>query len=168
MVKRIQRLGLVVLILISCTGCDQMTKNVARQVLASSAPISLLNGSIRVEYTENPGAFLGLGANLPGEIRFLFFVMFVSLVLILTLAAIVNIRGFSLIHLIGLSLAAAGGVGNLLDRIFNDGVVIDFLQLGIGPVRTGVFNMADVAIMAGVSLFLLFSAKGRKDDKDKI
>ena len=34
------------------------------------------------------------------------------------------------------------------------GSVIDFLNIGIGPVRTGIFNVADVAIMAGVSMVL--------------
>jgi len=137
-----------------------VTKSIAKESLASSAPISLLNDSIRIEYSENSGAFLGLGANWPDEARFLFFVVFVSVVLTLTLASIVNTRSFSLMQLIGLSLVAAGGIGNLLDRLFNNGMVIDFIQLGIGPIRTGIFNVADVAIMAGVAIILLFSAKG--------
>ena len=159
--KRIHRLGLVVLILISCTGCDQVTKNIAKEALASSAPISLLNDFIRVEYTENPGAILGLGANLPSEIRLLFFIIFVSLVLTLTLVFIVNTHGLNLMPLVGLSLIAAGGIGNLLDRLFNNGAVIDFVQLGLGLFRTGIFNLADVAILVGVSTVLLFGAKGK-------
>jgi signal peptidase II len=35
--------------------------------------------------------------------------------------------------------------------------VVDFLNVGIGSLRTGVFNVADMAIMAGVALFLLES-----------
>jgi signal peptidase II len=52
-------------------------------------------------------------------------------------------------------LVAAGGAGNLVDRIVRDGRVIDFMNLGLGPVRTGIFNMADVQIMAGLALLLL-------------
>lgn len=158
---RIRRLGLVALILISWTSCDQMTKNIAKEALASSSPISLLNDSIRIEYTENAGAILGLGANLPSEARFLILVVFVSLVLAITLVVAVNTHSFSLIQLVGLSLVAAGGIGNLLDRLFNDGAVIDFIRLGIGPLRTGIFNLADVAIVIGVVTFLLFSSKGK-------
>jgi signal peptidase II len=33
--------------------------------------------------------------------------------------------------------------------------VIDFMNLGIGPLRTGIFNVADMAIMLGVGLVLL-------------
>ena len=157
--KRIHRLGLVVLILIACTSCDQMTKTIAKESLASSSPISLLNDSIRIEYTENLGVILGLGANLPGQVRFLVFVVLVSLILAITLAFAVNTHSFSLNQLIGLSLMAAGGIGNLLDRLFNNGAVIDFIRLGIGPLRTGIFNLADVATVTGVVTFLLFSAK---------
>jgi len=48
----------------------------------------------------------------------------------------------------------AGGASNLVDRIAM-GTVIDFLNIGFGPVRTGIFNVADVAIMAGIGLLLL-------------
>ena len=159
--ERMYRLGLVVLILISCTSCDRVTKNIAKESLASSSPISLLNGFIRVEYTENLGAILGLGANLPSQARFLFFVVFVSLVLAVTLVFAVNTHSFSLIQLIGLSLVGAGGIGNLLDRLFNNGAVIDFVSFGMGPLRTGIMNVADVATVIGVVTFLLFSAKGK-------
>jgi signal peptidase II len=158
-VKRIRRLGLVALILILCTSCDQMTKTIAKESLVLSSPISLLHDLIRIEYTENPGAILGLGANLPGQVRFLFFVVFVSLILAVTLAFAVNTHRFSLIQLIGLSLVTAGGIGNLLDRLFNNGAVIDFVSFGIGPLRTGIMNVADVATTIGVVTFLLFSAK---------
>lgn len=48
----------------------------------------------------------------------------------------------------------SGGLGNLLDRIMNDGRVIDFMNLGIGPLRTGIFNVADVCITIGVVLLI--------------
>ncbi|MCL5996458.1 MAG: signal peptidase II [Chloroflexi bacterium] len=159
--KRIHRLALVALILIVCTSCDRVTKNIAKESLASSPPISLLNNSIRVEYSENPGAILSLGANLPSELRVLFFVIFVSVILTVTLVYAIKTHDFNLMQLVGLSLVTAGGLGNLLDRLFNNGMAIDFVQLGIGPLRTGVFNLADVAIMGGISIFLLFSMKGK-------
>jgi signal peptidase II len=48
----------------------------------------------------------------------------------------------------------AGGISNLVDRIAL-GRVIDFLNVGIGPFRTGIFNVADVAIMAGIAVLLV-------------
>ena len=49
---------------------------------------------------------------------------------------------------LGLVLFIAGGASNWIDRVLR-GSVVDFLNVGIGPLRTGVFNMSDVAIMVG-------------------
>ncbi len=160
--RRMWRLGLVVLVLVSCVGCDQATKNIARGSLASSS-VSLLNDSIRFEYTENPGAFLGLGSKLPHEARFLLLVIFSSASLLFTLAFTVSARNLDVEQWVGLSLLAGGGVGNLIDRIFNDGAVVDFVRLGIGSFQTGVFNLADVAIVVGIILLLLGSTKGKRE-----
>ena len=62
----------------------------------------------------------------------------------------------------GCTLLLAGAVGNLIDRIRLDGLVIDFLNLGIGPLRTGIFNVADMAIMAGAVLLVIPVAAARK------
>jgi signal peptidase II len=48
----------------------------------------------------------------------------------------------------------SGGMGNFIDRTTNNGAVVDFLNVGVGSLRTGIFNIADVAIMLGVALFL--------------
>ena len=60
-----------------------------------------------------------------------------------------------------LSLILAGGLGNLIDRALY-GHVVDFLYLGLPGVRwlqTNIFNIADVAIMAGVGMMLVFAFK---------
>jgi signal peptidase II len=62
--------------------------------------------------------------------------------------------------LISLTLIFSGGISNFYDRASNNGAVIDFLNVGIGSLRTGIFNVADMAIMLGV--FLLLFAKDKK------
>ena len=57
--------------------------------------------------------------------------------------------------LMGLSLVVSGGVGNLIDRIFRDGKVIDFLHFEFWP-QFPVFNVADCAIVVGVGLLILY------------
>ena len=51
----------------------------------------------------------------------------------------------------------AGGIGNLIDRILNNGLVTDFINVGIGPLRTGIFNVADIAFTCGAiaAVFLM-------------
>ncbi|MGC4095906.1 MAG: signal peptidase II [Nitrospira sp.] len=56
-------------------------------------------------------------------------------------------------------LILSGGAGNLLDRVLHDGHVIDFMNLGIGSLRTGIFNVADVYITTGVLLLIIRSLR---------
>jgi signal peptidase II len=51
------------------------------------------------------------------------------------------------------------GIGNLIDRLFNNGFAIDFMNLGIGSLRTGIFNVADVFVITGAAIFMLSSLK---------
>ncbi len=147
------------LVLLTCVGCDQAAKAAAKDKLADSPPISLLNDAVRFEYTENHGAMLSLGANLPEGVRFLLLVVFVGAALAATVALLLSDRRASGLQLVGLSLLAGGGIGNLVDRVTNHGAAVDFVSLGIGRVRTGIFNVADVAIIAGMLMFVLFSPK---------
>jgi signal peptidase II len=59
--------------------------------------------------------------------------------------------------MIALAFVVGGGIGNLLSRLLNEGRVIDFINIGFGPLRTGTFNVADMAIMAGVGALVYFS-----------
>jgi signal peptidase II len=58
-------------------------------------------------------------------------------------------------ELCGYAFILAGGMSNMIDRVLA-GVVIDFMNIGIGSLRTGIFNVADMAIMAG--LFVVIGA----------
>ena len=67
---------------------------------------------------------------------------------------VVAVRGAaSGYRLAAIAFFVAGGASNWLDRALR-GSVVDFLNMGIGPVRTGVFNVADMAIMLGAVLFV--------------
>ena len=160
--KIFTRLGIVILVLVLCTGCDQMTKKIAQESLASGAPISLLRGIVRFEYAENPGGMLSLGAGLPEDARFLVFVILVAIILPLTIVFALRANSVNLWQLAGLSMTAAGGLGNLIDRLSNQGMVIDFVSFGIGSLRTGIMNLADIAIVAGMVLFALTGAQEKR------
>ena len=55
-----------------------------------------------------------------------------------------------------IALVFSGGIGNIIDRIVFDRHVTDFMNLGIGNIRTGIFNVADICVTAGVIGLLLF------------
>ena len=56
-------------------------------------------------------------------------------------------------------LIVSGGIGNLFDRVFREGRVIDFMLIEVGSLRTGVFNVADVSITSGVIILLMASLR---------
>ena len=136
-------------------GLDQLTKALARAWLAPAPPISLLGGVLRLAHRENVGAFMGLGSGLPPLLRTLFFGVFSALLLVGASVYVVTTPDLTPPGIWGASLLVGGGLGNLIDRVLNQGAVTDFLNLGIGVVRTGVFNVADLAIVVGVICVML-------------
>ena len=143
----------LLLLVIATIGCDRVTKHVAATALLGSPGLAFLGDTVRLEYAENTGAFLGLGADWPPGVRLALFTFGNGLVLLAVIVLALR-HPWSPASLVGLSLLFAGGVSNLVDRALH-GSVIDFLNVGIGPVRTGIFNVADVAILAGVGLVWL-------------
>lgn len=164
--KTAKRTTIIFLVLISCVGCDQVTKNIAKHNLPRFETVSFLKDTLRLQYAENQGAFLSLGAAVPERIRSLVLIGLVSGFLIVLLGYLIKSKNIRQSTIISLSLILAGGTGNLIDRIFNQGRVIDFMNMGIGPFRTGVFNVADVAVTIGTIWFIfLLIRHGNKNEK---
>ena len=154
-----RRWGAVAAIVVLTVAGDRATKHLATRRLAGAAVRSYLSDTVRVEYTENRGGFLGLGATLPSPVRTAVFTAG-TLALLAVVSAVLARRGTGTAATVGLSLLWAGGASNLADRVAR-GAVVDFLNLGLGPLRTGIFNLADVAITAGVLILLLAPRRTR-------
>jgi len=150
---------LLCLVIAGTIGCDRITKHLAATTLADSPSRSYLGDTVRIGYAENRGGFLSLGADLPAAVRVAIFTVATGAVLLaLTVVAVRRrVSGWSAL---GLALFVGGGLSNWIDRVVN-GTVVDFLNVGLGPVRTGVFNVADVAVMIGVAAFVWREARGR-------
>lgn len=133
--------------------CDQVTKRIAAAELRGEPGHSYLGDTIRIQYAENAGAFLSLGATLPPWARTAIFSFGSALLLGFCVYSALR-NQWPRIAQIGLCLIFGGGVSNLIDRLAR-GWVIDFMNVGIGSLRTGIFNVADMALMLGVALVLL-------------
>ena len=153
--RSIPRFIVVMLTLCCCVGCDQVSKSAARSLLHTGVTESLFADSLRLQLTENPGSFLSLGASLPEHLRFTIFTAAVAVLLIGLVCASLFARRLSKARFVALALVAGGGLSNLIDRLIYDGRVTDFLNVGIGSLRTGIFNLADMAILAGALLLVL-------------
>ncbi len=142
-------------------GCDQMTKALAREHLAARAPISAFHDVVRLRYAGNRGAFLSAGAHLEDTSRQRLLTGGPAALLALVAACILFAPRLSMAAIAGGGLLIAGGVGKLVDRVFDAGSVIDFLNVGLDPWRTGIFNFADLLLTIGVAVVLLADRRGR-------
>lgn len=149
-----RRLALILLLTLLCIGCDQGSKLLAGQYLSQQGMQSYFYDTLRLGYVENHGAFLSLGGSLPEEQRFWLFSVMVTLLLLGLLVYMLVGREMDTFSLAGWSLVLAGGGSNLYDRMMNNGAVVDFMNVGLGGLRTGVFNVADMAILLGVIIVL--------------
>ena len=129
--------------------------------------MSMAGDLFRLQYSENTGAFLSLGADLPDPLRKTLFTGLVAIILSVFLYYLLTNGEMNKNSLIAGGLMIGGGVGNLIDRIVNDGAVVDFLNIGIGSVRTGIFNVADMSIMLGLVLFLLAAKNDASRQKNE-
>ena len=158
------RFSVLLILIVGIITCDQATKQLAASYLKDAPRHTYLRDTIRIEYAENEGAFLGLGNQWSASVRFWLFVVGNGILLSWIGIWIWRHRTASTGHTLGMAFIWGGGVSNFADRILSDGRVVDFLNMGVGPVRTGIFNVADVAIMSGVGLLILDWARSAKRD----
>ena len=147
--RRVKLLLFMVLLL----AADQLTKAMARATLASESPRHF--GVLTLIYTTNAGAFLSIGSNLPPQVRAAIFSGIVTIALGIAALALFQGKVQSAADEVALAAIIAGGVGNLVDRLRFAGRVTDFLYLSAGPLHSGVFNVADMAITCGIVWLLL-------------
>lgn len=152
---------LVVLALITVlVGVDQWSKKVAIEHLMNQPPILYLGGLFRWTYATNSGAFLSLGSTLSEANRFWVLVGFNGIILSALALFLIFSRQLRWAPALALALILAGGIGNLIDRLFRGGEVVDFMHIDLGfslgplPMKTGVFNVADMAIVGGLLLLI--------------
>ena len=150
-----RRIILALLVIAACIASDQATKLLAKRYLIPGETISFAADTVRLQYAENSGALLSLGSSLSEPWRHLVFTFLVGLFLLGLLFYTLFNGALATNHALFLSLVCAGGISNVIDRIAYDGSVVDFLNMGIGPLRTGIFNVADMAITTGAVLLAL-------------
>ncbi len=150
---RFKKIILFVIILGAVFFVDRAGKYLATVYLADGLRHSCLAGLLRLEYMHNSGAILGLGSQLPEEIRRWLMPLATIVILVWVSVILIREKGFGWAAA-GFSLVWGGGFANLADRIAY-GQVVDFFNLGVGEIRTGTSNLADLAIVAGIPLILI-------------
>lgn len=163
----VRRIAITTFLLLACIGCDQATKTIALRELPSRSPVALVGEILHLHYAENSGAMLGIGSELSHSVRFLLFVVFAGTAMAMLLAFIIFFKGLNTTEIVSLSLILGGGMGNLLDRLFRSGNVVDFMIIAIGPLRTSIFNFADLMILLGLALLLATRLPWRQERRQQ-
>lgn len=159
----IKRLLLILFVLVACVGCDQTTKAFADSKLPKSHALSFFSDTVRLQLAHNEGAFLGLGASSPKSWRLAALRFGVAAMLLVLFAYAFFAPKLRVQDVLAFALILAGGVSNLIDRFIHGGYVVDFINLGVGSLRTGIFNVADIAITVGVLVLLIQGWRRRQN-----
>ncbi len=159
-----KRLILVFGIIAVVIGIDQWSKYWAVNNLMGEPSTSYLDDFFRLTFARNTGAFLSLGSGLSEDWRYWVLTILPVLVLLFLLYQTLFSKTMNQWQIIAFSIILGGGISNIYDRMMY-GNVVDFLNMGIGDLRTCIFNVADMAIMTG--LFMILPLMFRSPKKKK-
>ncbi|HIF96812.1 MAG: signal peptidase II [Myxococcales bacterium] len=134
---------------------DQLTKLSIVERFRYGERLVVIPGIFDLTHVRNPGGAFSLFADGPFEWRMTFFVGATALAIVLLLVFLTRHEREDWLTPVALGFVMAGAVGNLIDRIAY-GEVIDFIDVHLwGGYTWPTFNLADSAIVLGVSLLLV-------------
>lgn len=113
---------------------DQIVK-----ILMIGRSLTIIPGFLDFTYTQNMGAAFGMGKPV--------IVLIVNILLVLGIIIVMTKYKNKITNFIPYIMVLAGGIGNLIDRVFR-GFVIDFIDVNLFDFP--VFNIADICIVLGI------------------
>lgn len=155
---------LVGLLAIPLVILDQLSKSYVSSHMRLYQSIPVIPNWLDITYTQNPGAAFSMFATLPQSVRVSFLVALSASAIVVLFVILARTRKMTLTSF-AFALIMAGAAGNLIDRAFRSGHVIDFIRMHYYDWSYPVFNVADSAISIGVILVLLSTtfARGEND-----
>jgi signal peptidase II len=160
------RVIFIIALLALSIGADQVTKVLVRNHMDYFDEYSYLDHHVTIRRVDNTGAFLSLGDSLSGPLRYILLNILPFIAVLFGLYYVFFRPGLNRTNLIAIVLIIAGGLGNLYDRV-RFGSVTDFMHIKFfGAVETGVFNVADMCIMAGTFMIILHAWFKKKPEEE--
>lgn len=143
------------------TGADQLIKFWIVNNLNSGQFMKFIRiknfDIINLTYVENDGAIFGKFSGM----RWMLIAVTVLLMVFCVYYMIKHKSEKMLV--VCLTLIVGGGLGNLIDRLFRNGIVVDYLDLQLFDFA--VFNFADCCVTVGAALLLIYILFFDKSDK---
>lgn len=161
--RRLSRLTISIISIILLIALDQLTKGLAQTNLMGKGTIPVLGDFFVLVYATNRGGFLSFGSGAGDWLWWLFFVILPIVVLIVITIYVIRQKKDDWFYLSFWTFVFSGGIGNLIDRVLY-GEVIDFMNIGFGSLRTGVFNVADLYLnVFAILVLLIYFIRGKGD-----
>ncbi len=129
-------------------GIDQLVKHWAYTVLRTDGPMQVLGDVLIFQYSENTGAAFGIFQGMTSLLSIFTAILIVGLLVLLFMKKITHP-----LAVWSVSMIIAGGIGNLIDRIFR-GFVVDFIYFT--PINFPIFNLADTVVVVGEILLVFY------------
>lgn len=134
-------------------AADQISKYIVVQNMTlGGESIPVIDGFFRLTYIHNEGGAWGF---MEGHTWLL--LSFTVVAMIVCLALLVKAGTNDKFLFWAICLILSGGIGNMIDRIFRSGKVVDFIELEF--IRFPVFNIADCAVCIGAAMLFCYFIK---------
>ena len=141
-------------------AADQITKYIVTTNMELGQSIDFIDGLLDFTYIHNDGGAWGM----LGGSRWLLIGLTAVIMIVLIVLLIKNGKKSKLFFWAG-CLIVSGGIGNMIDRVFRGGEVIDFLHTIF--IKFPIFNVADCAVVIGAGLLILYIVLDMKNDIKK-
>ena len=150
---------------------DQITKLLIVNFMTLGESIPVIKGVLNLTYITNKGAAMGMLS----DNRWVFMIFSTLAIIGLTVFLVFSHKTLGKFTSIAFSMIIGGGIGNMIDRMFNgevfcDGAVVDFIDFCAFPdLWKWTFNVADAFVTVGVGLvvfLIVFDEIRRKDHKN--
>jgi signal peptidase II len=132
---------------------DQGSKQLAESMLTLARPVKVLP-FFDLTLLYNPGAAFSFLSDQSGWQRW-FFIALALMVSLVMLVWLYRLKREELWQAVALGFIIGGALGNMIDRVWRDGKVVDFLHFHYAEHYFPAFNLADSAIFIGVAFMLL-------------
>ncbi len=133
---------------------DQITKALILKSMPLYHSVTVIPGFFNITHIHNPGGAFGFLANQSSNLRTIVFLLISSLAVGLIFWFYKQTPKTHPWLANAFAMIFGGAIGNLIDRI-RFGKVVDFLDFYLGNLHWPAFNIADSAIVIGITVFVI-------------
>jgi signal peptidase II len=149
----------VILIVGTILVLDQVTKTLVARTLGLHESVPVIDSFFHLTRVHNTGAAFGVLAQTPAWFRQPFFLIATGVAVLVLVLFLRHTERASRLAVVAIAAILGGALGNLVDRIFHNGQVIDFLDFHWRGYHWPAFNVADTCITLGAIGLLCSSVR---------